>query len=95
MAPDNVPIYAYVQQKYGSAAVQRLVEGWRLESKVIIDRIVDHFRDMGIYTVSRQNEVLIVKGILHQLRHSPEILRLVVRANLEEQRRTRSRHESS
>ncbi len=92
MASDNVPIHAFVEQKYLSAPMQRLVDGWRLEPKVVVDRLVDHFREMGIYQVTRQNEALILEGIRHQLKHSPDIMRLVMRARLDEQRRAKTRH---
>lgn len=92
MSYDTTPIHAYVEQKYLSGPVQKHVDGWRLEPKVVIDRLVDHFRDMGIYRVTRQNESIVSAGILHLLKNSPEILRLVQRAYAEEQRRAKTRH---
>lgn len=92
MASDNQPIQAFVELKYHTPAIQRLVDGWRVEPKVIMDRLIEHFRDMGIFQVTRQNEALISEGIRHQLKHSPDILKLVMRANVEEQQRVKTRH---
>ena len=92
MASDNIPIHAFVEAKYSTPAMQRLVEGWRVEPRIVVERLVEHFREMGIFQVTRQNETLIIDGIRHQLKNSPEILRLVMRMQVEEQRRAKSRH---
>jgi hypothetical protein len=92
MAHEDVPIQLFVNQRYMMPAVQKIVDGWRVEAHHVIDKLVEHFREMGIYRVSSVHEALIMKNLMHQLRNSPEILSLVQKARMEEQKRQRNRH---
>lgn len=92
MVHEDIPIQLFVNQRYMMPVVQKIVDGWRVDAHVIVDKLVDHFREMGIYSVSGAHEKLIMKNLLHQLRSSPDILKLVTRARHEEQKRQRNRH---
>jgi hypothetical protein len=92
MTPELVPINRFVLQKYQTPMVQKIVESWRLEPQVVIEKLVEHFREMGIFAVSFQHERLITASIVHHLKHSPDIARLVLRARNEELRKQRNRH---
>ena len=89
---EDIPIQLFVNQRYSTPAVQKLVDGWRVEPHLVIDKLVEHFREMGIYRVSGAHEPLILKNLMHQLKHSPEILSLVHKARNDEQKRQRNRH---
>jgi len=87
-----VPIQHFVTEKYLSKPIQKLVESWRLEPRIVIDKLVAHFREMGIFTVTAQHEKLMLQSIVHYLKSSPELSSLAQRARSEELRRQRSRH---
>lgn len=93
MAADRVPIMHFLEERYSTRPVQRIVESWRVEPKQVIERLGEHFREMGIFAVDAHNERLVLLSMLHTLRHSPEILRLVLSARREEQRTQKNRHQ--
>lgn len=92
MAYEDVPIQLFVNQRYLTPVVQKLVDGWRVEAHHVIEKLVEHFREMGIYRVAAVQEQLVIKNMMHQLRHSPDIMRLVQRARQDELKRQRNRH---
>ena len=89
---ESVPIDHFIAQRYTHPSVQKIVESWRIEPKEIIDKLVDFFREMGIYEVHYGHERLIMDNMLRHLRFSPEITQLVSRARTDEIRRQRNRH---
>ena len=89
---EHVPIAQFVSQRFSSPQVQKLVEAWRVEPQIVIDKIVDYFREMGIFKVTPGHEALLTKNMMHQLRNSPELNQLVNRAKQEELKRQRNRH---
>ncbi len=93
MRADRVPIMHFIEERYATRPVQRIVETWRVEPKQIIERLTEHFREMGIFAVDAHNERLVLLSMLHTLRHSPEILRLVQNARREEQKSQKIRHQ--
>jgi hypothetical protein len=92
MAHENMPILQFVTTKFQTQAVQRIVDSWRVEAKEVVEKVVEHFREMGIYTVPGAQERLITESMVFLLRTSPEISRMVARARNEEIRRSRNRH---
>lgn len=92
MALEKIPIHVFVANRYSSLAVQKIVEGWRIEPAEVIERLIEHFREMGVYEVPYGHEPMMIENMLIQLRHSPEILKMVQRMRSEELRRQRARH---
>jgi len=91
MIIDPVPITQFVTRQYETKAVQRIVESWRLDPKMVIDRVVEHFREMGFYVVTFHQEAILIAELHRHLRHSPDIIKLVQRARAEEARKVRHR----
>jgi hypothetical protein len=89
---DQIPVLQFVTQMYSSRSVQKIVEFWRIEPAQVIEKITDHFREMGIYRVNDHHQRLLLIHMLHLLRHSPEIQRMAEKASFDEARRQRSRH---
>lgn len=87
-----VPIQHFVTEKYLSKSVQKLVESWRLEPRIVIDKLVLHFREMGIFSVTAQHDKLMLQSIVHYLKSSPDLAQMAQRARSDELRRQRSRH---
>ena len=91
MALEDVPIQFFVTQQYLLPSVQKIVDGWRVEPQQVIDRLVDHYREMGIFRVLAGQESMIAGDIMFQLRSSPELTRLVQRARNDEATAARAR----
>lgn len=92
MIYEPTPIQMFVSQKYQSQAIQKIVENWRVEPQLIVDKLVDHFREMGIYRVPFNQDRLLMADLLRYLKTSPDLMRLVSKARNEEARRQRNRH---
>lgn len=89
---DKTPIWHFITNRYMTPQIQKIVETWRAEPAHVIEKLNEHFKDVGIHTVSRLEENLIMQSILFQLRYSPEILKLLARTRQDEMRRQRNRH---
>lgn len=93
MTPDLIPIQLFVQQKFQSRAIQRVVADWRIEPRLVVEIITDYFREMGIYYADFRHDRDLLRAMLFQLRYSPDIALLHQKAAREENaRRQRSRH---
>ena len=92
MHPDATPIEEFLASKYSHRRIQVIVENWRVESEIIIDILIEQFRDMGIFFVRSNQERLILDNMIYQIKNLPEITNLVRRAEQEETTRKKSRH---
>ncbi len=86
------PIQVYLTQRYMTSVVQKIVDGWRIEPQLVVDKMLEHFREMGIFVVPFKQDELIIRSLIRYLRTSPDIARLVQRSRSEELRRQRNRH---
>ena len=89
---EPVPIEIFINDKFRSRIVQKLIESWNIEPDKIVDVLVRHFRDMGILSVSFVNDRVIFDSMVFHLKTSPDIRSLVTKMRREEQMRRRSRH---
>ena len=92
MISDQKTIEEFIAQKLGSRTVQQLIENWRIEPEKVFHILVRHFRDMGIFAVEPTQDPMMTKNLIHHLKHSPEIMVEIDRAQAEELRKKRSRH---
>ncbi len=86
------PIAHYITQRYMTPQIQKLVDGWRVEPQLVVDRAIEYFKDMGIYTVPYQQDALIMGNLIRYLKTSADLQRMVQRARVEELKRQRNRH---
>lgn len=89
---DKVPIWHFITTRYLTPPIQKIVETWRVEPTVISEKLNEYFKDMGIHTVSREQDPLVMQMIIFQLKNSPEIQRLLAKTRQDELRRQRNRH---
>ncbi len=89
---EEIPIQNFVTTKYQTPAVQKIVEQWRVEPQLVVEKVVEHFRELGIYKVAFNHERMLTRHMLQLLRNSPEIMKLVTKARSEELKRQRNRH---
>ena len=80
MLVDKLPIEIYINQKFESKEIIKLIESWRVESEVLRDAVVQAFREMGIYQIEPASEHLMGSVIISVLKNSPDIYKLVKRA---------------
>lgn len=92
MIADKWPIEVFLERLYHSKQVQVVVEPWRVESATIIRRLADEFREMGIFFTKPQDTKFIIENMLFCLHNSPEIKKLIAKAQSDELRRQRGRH---
>lgn len=92
MSNESLPIALFIESQYANKKIQKVVESWRIEPAVIITKLIEHFREMGIFHVLAGHESLMLQNILFQLRHSADIQGLVQKAKIDELKRQRSRH---
>lgn len=89
---EGIPISQFISQKFTLLKIQKIIESWRIEPKSIVDKLVEHYREMGIFTVHYGHEEIIVNNMVFLLKNSPEIQHIVQRANQDELKRQRTRH---
>lgn len=89
---EGQPIAHYITQRYMTPTIQKLVDGWRVEPQMVVERAIEYFRDMGIHVVPYQQDALIMGNLLRYLKTSSDLQRMVTRARAEELKRQRNRH---
>jgi len=89
---EGVPISQFVALKFSLFKIQKIVESWRVEPKLIIEKLVEHFREMGIFTVYYGHDEIVINNMMFILKNSPDIQNIVQRANSDELKRQRTRH---
>ncbi len=89
---EGQPITQYVTQRYMTPAIQKLVDGRRVEPQLVVDRAIEYFKDMGIYTVPYQQDALIMGNLVRYLKSSGDLKKMVQSARSEELKRQRNRH---
>lgn len=89
---DKIPIWHFITTRYLTPPIQKIVETWRVEPTQVIEKLNEYFKEIGVHTVSREQDPLIMQSIIIQLKHSPEILKLLAKTRQDELRRQRNRH---
>ena len=81
---EPVPIENFVSLEFGRNTVAKLIANWRIEPETLIQIIISHHREMGVFFVYPQHEKVIQKSIINALKSSPEVVRLLRRAEMNE-----------
>lgn len=92
MAQEKMPIHVFVATRWSNPQVQKLVEGWRVEPADVIEKLIEHFRDMAIFEVPYGHETLMLNNLIFQLKHSPELVKMLQKVKADEAKRQRARH---
>ncbi len=89
MSQSGKPIETIIEKAFSKREVQSLTASWRVEPVEIIKILVSHFREMGIFFVTKDQEEIINKNVMLHLKNSPEIMAKIAQARrAEDQRRT-------
>jgi len=90
---EPIPIHIYVEQCFHNRTIAQMINGWKVEPRELIDIILVHFRDMGIFFALPSYRDLILKNIIHNLKYSREITTLVKEVEYESlKRQQQNRH---
>ncbi len=89
---EGQPILHFITQRYMTPPVQKIVDGWRVEPQLVVDKLIEYFREMGIFVVPYSQDALIMKNLMRYLRTSQELAHMVSRARNDEMKRQRNRH---
>lgn len=84
----------FVLRRLSNPRVIAVVENWRVEPEIVSSVLINHFREIGIYFVERGHEEMMMKNIIHHLKHSPELIKEVRKAQDDEIAKKRTRHSS-
>lgn len=92
-----MPIDQFVNQiVQDDRETNKLIDSWNMEKEEIIQIIVEHFREFGIFMVSPMEHANIVyKNILFQLSYSPRLRARLnkIQADIERAKAKHTRHE--
>ena len=91
MQPEPVPLEYFIQSCLTDKAVREITEGWRIEMDQLQSILVQHFRDMGIFFVAPSHVGMLKDTLMHHLKHSIEIRKVLKKLDLEVQARRKVR----
>tara|TARA_B100001094_G_C18137825_1_gene776129 strand:+ start:277 stop:564 length:288 start_codon:yes stop_codon:yes gene_type:complete len=95
MLTEPLPISVFVKTRFSDPVIAATTDKWRVEGSVIEKIVINHFEDMGIYSVNVGQEHGCLATLMSILYNSPEIYQMVEKARVAEQRRKQSRHFNS
>ena len=92
MAIDSQILDIFVAQALGKPKVAELTANWRIDPKKIEEAVCTSLRDIGVLTVPKGHEELIIQTIIAHLKHSPDLVKMVRKAQKAHAIKNVSRH---
>ena len=80
MIIEKIPIEIYVKTKFEEKSIISIIENWRVESEEVQEIIISQFKELGMFEVDPIFEKDLKPVIVGFLTNSPQILKLVKRA---------------
>jgi hypothetical protein len=84
MLTEAMPIKLFVRISLERREIKSIIEEWRVEHDVLIQCIVNHFNEVGIFEVRPHLEQVIRLRIAGFIKSSPEILKRKIEAERRE-----------
>lgn len=95
MRKDLIPVEIYVHNLFQqNRVITTMIQPWRVEVSSLHEIVIKSLREMGIYLVDKEHGDFITQATLDQLKHSPEIRKMITRAEQLEQSKKRSQPDS-
>lgn len=91
MLTEPLPIEIFVATRFTEKSVVNITENWRIESEELQKMIVNYFREMGIFSVLPTMEAELKVSLLQFLQSSPEIFKIVRKAEAQEELRRQTK----
>lgn len=92
MLTEPISTEVFVKQAFESLQVSALVSDWMVDFDELRGVISRNLREMGIFQVRPNQAETVITAIVEQLRWSPDVKRLIERAEAIEKQRLRTRH---
>lgn len=94
MLTETVPVYVFAKMQLESRDVKAVTDEWRVETEMLLEIALGHYKNMGIYEVTPESEVFFCENFLNILRDSPEVTRLILESKKREKQLARNRRNS-
>ncbi len=92
MLTEPIALEMFVKKAFDNPQVAALVATWSVDFEELHDVISRNLREMGFFQVSASQTATLTQAVIEQIRWSPDVRRLLERANNVEQQRLRTRH---
>jgi hypothetical protein len=81
MNTEKVPVEVFIQQVLATKAAQQIIDQWPIKAEVVLQIVIRHLNDMGIYMVNPVGQDPVVrKEIIFFLKNSSAIMDLIDKA---------------
>lgn len=78
---EDVPVEIFVTQVIATKPAMQITENWPLKAEVILQVVIKHFHDLGIYRVAPLGQSEAMRDeVLHFLRNSTTIIDMIDKA---------------
>jgi len=91
MQPEPIPTEYFIQNCLLERTIRDLTDGWRIEMEQLQSILTQHFREMGIFFVAPGHAQMLKETLMHHLKHSVEIQRILKKLDQEELARRNTR----
>ena len=93
MLTEPLPVAIFVKLRYQDPLVNVIIEKWRVEREDVEEVLINHFKEIGIYSIDPLLEKSCFNKMLEWLEHSPTIWAMVKKGDDDELRRRASRRD--
>jgi hypothetical protein len=78
---ETIPIEIFVAQVMATKAVTQITDSWPLKSESIVEVVIKHFNDLGVYSVSPFGQYDVMRQeLMYFLENSQHIIELIDKA---------------
>ncbi len=78
---ETIPIEIFVAQVMATKAVLQITDSWPLKSESIVEVVIKHFNDLGVYSVSPFGQYDVMREeLMYFLENSQHIIELIDKA---------------
>ena len=91
MITESVPLQIYIRQSFDTKEIKAVTDQWRVETGQLMNIVISHLNEIGVYSVAPNNEKFMKEVILAFLNNSPEIIKLVHEAERRERMLARTK----
>jgi len=87
-----VSIEQFIERVLHKPPFTTVMEQWPVEPEAVVQILANTFHEMGIYTIQTGQRRFFSQIVMDRLKASPEIKRLIFKAEEEQRMRPKSRH---
>jgi hypothetical protein len=95
MLTEPLPLEVFISTRFEDKTIVQMFENWNVDVPFLQKVVIAHFRELGIFHIRPDLEDFAKETIKYVLQWSPEIKAAVKKAEIEEQQRRQTRHQSA